>query len=1080
MPSLVSICVRGGLLPIGIAILSLSQVGRLATAAEGGPVNQRLVQNGIPSAPAFEEQMQSGSAKRYRWRTRNIQARLDLEGRISFRFNEGHGLELTFPGAKSGVQPQGESASYPVSYYLSSPRYWHSGIRWERVRYREIYPGIDLILVTKAGQLEFVFEIRPGADPRKIRIRYPGAAVRLNQKGDLVIGTADEQVQQRHAFAFQGKDQSVQCSYSIADDVTLRLGPYDSRRMLTIDPVLNFSTYIGGLGYDAVNALAVDWEGNIYVTGVTSSSSLAPGNKQPVRATREVWVAELNSAGTQLLYLTYIGGSGNDAGMGITVDSSGNAYVTGMTTSMDFPTTTGAFSTQSTGTQEAFIAKFGAGGAVQYSTYLGGGSDAGFGIAVDATGAVYVAGQTGSMAFPTTPGTVQPTYKGGLSDCFVSKLSAAGNSLLYSTYLGGAGLDLCAGIAIDESSDVYVTGTTYSTNFPLHRALQSDLKGSANAFVAEINPTGSALLYSTYLGGSVLDNGNAIAVDSFGSAYIAGSTSSPDFPTTAGAAQTVLAGLYNAFVSKLTPGGNGLTYSTLVGGSGSDSAVAIALDTAGHAVVGGFTTSANFPVANAIQPVFQLTRDAFATVVSAGGSSLVFSSYFGGSGDNRAFAVADLPPNNLALGGMTASANFPTAAALQNTFGGIYDGFLLRVQYEGVQPVALAFFTLTPCRIVDTRASSGFSSPFGAPSLAAGVARSFPIPESSCNVPAVAQAYSLNITVVPHGVLDYLTAWPTGQTIPLVSTLNAPLGRVLANAALVPAGTDGAISLFATNETDVIIDIDGYFAPPLAPPALAFYPATPCRVVDTRSGASGSGLSGAFGPPEMAALSTRSFPVPASACDLPPSAEAYSFNIAVVPPGLLDYVTLWAAGQPMPVVSILNDESGAVVANAALVPAGASGAVDVFVTQATDLIIDTDGYFAPPGSPGALYFFPLTPCRLVDTRAVGGSGITGALGPPQMAAGSTRSFPVLLSSCGIPATAQAYSLNFTVVPPGPLNYISTWPTGQAMPLVSTLNDLSGTVIANAAIVPAGSGGAISVFAYSATNLVIDIDGYFAP
>ena len=182
----------------------------------------------------------------------------------------------------------------------------------------------------------------------------------------------------------------------------------------------------------------------------------------------------------------------------------------------------------------------------------------------------------------------------------------------------------------------------------------------------------------------------------------------------------------------------------------------------------------------------------------------------------------------------------------------------------------------------------------------------------------------------------------------------------------------------------------------------------------------------------------------------------------------------------MPTVSTLNDTSGALVANAAIVPAGTSGAVDVYVPQATNLIIDTNGYFAPPGSAGALNFYPLPPCRVVDTRAVGGSGLTGAFGPPQMTAGSTRSFPIPSSSCGVPVTAQAYSLNITVVPSGPLNYISIWPTGQVMPLVSTLNDLSGTIVANAAIVPAGSNGAVSVFAYDATDLVIDITGYFAP
>jgi len=1069
-----SLALRGAgrrLLPVGIAILS--QAGWLTSAGDG-----RLVRESIATAPIFEQETHPGSAQLYTWLGGKNEAKLALQGDISFRISGQSGLRISFPGARHGAEPQGEAASYPVSYYLGSPRNWHSGLRWERVRYRDIYPGIDLVLRTNAGKLEFVFEVLPGADPGKIKIRYHGAAVQLNEQGDLLIGMGREQIRQPRAVAFQQDGVAVRCSYSLQQDVTLRLGTYDSRRALTIDPVLNFSTYIGGPGYDAINALAVDGARNIYVTGVTSSSSLSPGSTQTVRATREVWVAKLNNSGTQLLYLVYIGGSGNDSGMGIAVDLSGSAYVTGTTTSADFPTTIGAFSTHSTGSQEAFVVKLGPIGQIEYSTYLGGGSDAGFAIAVDHTGSVYVTGQTESAAFPTTAGTIQPYYEGGLSDCFVSKLAAGGNSLAYSTFFGGSALDLCTGIAIDAASDAYVTGTTYSTNFPIFRAVQSNLKGTASAFVAEINPIGSGLLYSTYLGGSVVDNGNAIAVDEFGSAYVAGSTSSPDFPTTAGAAQTVLAGTYNAFVSELTPGGTGLSYSTLIGGSGNDSAAAISLDTLGQAVIGGFTTSANFPIANAFQPAFQVTRDAFATVVSPGGSNFVFSSYFAGAGDNRGLAIGILPPNNLALAGMTNSANFPTSAPLQSSFGGVYDGFVLSALYQGAQPVGLAFFTVPPCRIADTRAGSGFSGAFGAPFLAGGDTRSFPVLASSCPVPATAEAYSLNLTVAPHGPLAYLSVWPTGQSMPVVSTLNDRAGQPMANAAIVPAGTGGAISLFATNDTDVIIDIDGYFAPPGAPPALAFYPVTPCRVVDTRS--SSSGLGEAFGPPQMTAGSTRSFPIPATACNIPPSAEAYSFNITVVPPGILHYLSIWPAGQTMPTVSTLNDSSGAVRANAAIVAAGTNGAVDVFVSDATDVIIDNNGYFAPPGNPGALYFYPLKPCRVADTRAAGGSGLTGLFGPPQMTAGSTRSFPIPSSSCGVPATAQAYSFNFTVAPPGPLNYISTWPTGLAMPLVSTLNDISGAVVANAAIVPAGSNGAISVFALKATDLIIDIDGYFAP
>jgi hypothetical protein len=357
------------------------------------------------------------------------------------------------------------------------------------------------------------------------------------------------------------------------------------------------------------------------------------------------------------------------------------------------------------------------------------------------------------------------------------------------------------------------------------------------------------------------------------------------------------------------------------------------------------------------------------------------------------------------------------------------------------------------------------------------VGRSFPIQSSSCNVPATAQAYSLNLTVVPHGILDYLTAWPTGEPQPLVSTLNALFGQVIANAALVPAGIDGAgsVSLFASNDTDAIIDIDGYFAPE---GGLAFYPATPCRVVDTRAG-DGSGLTGPFGPPSMDAMSARVFPIPSSSCGISPSAQAYSFNFTVVPPGILDYLTTWPDGQPQPLVSTLNDTLGVILANAAIVPAGNNGAVDVFVNDNTDVVIDFNGYFAPPGS-GGLNFYPLTPCRVVDTRSVGGSGLTGPLGPPTMTAMSSRSFPIPSSSCNVPATAQAYSFNFTVVPPGVLDYITAWPTGEPQPGVSTLNDVSGTVVANAALVPAGSAGAVSVYVNNTTDLIIDINGYFAP
>ncbi len=397
---------------------------------------------------------------------------------------------------------------------------------------------------------------------------------------------------------------------------------------------------------------------------------------------------------------------------------------------------------------------------------------------------------------------------------------------------------------------------------------------------------------------------------------------------------------------------------------------------------------------------------------------------------------------------------------------------------QAATPAPLAFYALTPCRIADTRAGSGFTGAFGAPSLSAGVSRSLPIQSSGCGISSTAQAYSLNITVVPHGELGYLTAWPTGAPLPIAATINSLEGNVIANAAIVQAGTSGAISLYASNDTDVVIDINGYFAPPGSAGALAFYPVMPCRVVDTRSG---SGFSAPFGPPSLAGGATADYPLQQSSCGIPATAQAYSVRMTVVPPGPLDYLTAWPAGQPLPVAATLNGPAGGVVGNEAIVPAGTAtgGPISVFVTNDTDLVMDINGYFAPPGSPGALNFYPLLPCRVADTRA--GSGFSSPFGQPSLLGGATRNFPIQSSACGIPSAAQAYSLNLTVVVPSGeyFGYLTAFPAGDAVPVAATLN-ASGGVVGNAAIVPAGSGGAISVFASNNTDLVIDSNGYFAP
>jgi hypothetical protein len=376
---------------------------------------------------------------------------------------------------------------------------------------------------------------------------------------------------------------------------------------------------------------------------------------------------------------------------------------------------------------------------------------------------------------------------------------------------------------------------------------------------------------------------------------------------------------------------------------------------------------------------------------------------------------------------------------------------------------ALRFVPVTPCRIADTRNSNG---PFGGPNLAAGTSRDFVVPSSSCGIPGNALAYSLNLTVVPLvPSLQYISVWPTGLPQPVVSTLNSFDGRIKANAAIVPAGLNGAFSVFATDPTHVVVDINGYFVPASGSQNLAFYPVTPCRIADTRNPV------GTFGAPSLAGGVPRTFPVASSNCGIPASAEAYALNMTVVPNAPVGYLTTWPAGSPQPIVSTLNAPAGAVTSNAAIVPAGVNGAITVYVTNPTDLIIDINGYFAPPGT-GSLDFHTATPCRVLDTR-----NAAGPLGGPIMGALQARSFNVPSSTCVIPASAKAYSLNATVVPSASLQYLTLWGSGN-IPIVSILNSYDGTVVANAALVPAGASGEVTAFTTNLSHLLLDINGYF--
>jgi hypothetical protein len=372
----------------------------------------------------------------------------------------------------------------------------------------------------------------------------------------------------------------------------------------------------------------------------------------------------------------------------------------------------------------------------------------------------------------------------------------------------------------------------------------------------------------------------------------------------------------------------------------------------------------------------------------------------------------------------------------------------------------LSFVPVTPCRIADTRNAAG---PFGGPFLSGNAAaRSFAIPNSACGIPNTAQAYALNMTVVPHGPLGFLTAFPCGQTQPLASNLNSIDGRVKAVASILPAGNNGAACFFASNDTDLVLDINGYFVPNTDVTAMAFYPMTPCRLVDTRLAA------GPLGGPSLIASLTRTFPLLSSPCNIPATAHAYSLNYTAIPQGPLGFLTTWPAGQTQPLVSTLNAITGAVTANAAIVPAGTNGDISVFVTHPAGLVIDVNGYFAPPGT-GGLSLHNLTPCRVLDTRNPAGSlPLNGAM-----------DLNVSAAACGAPASAQSYVLNATVVPSGPLGFLTLWPQGSARPLSSTLNAIDGAITSNLAIVPAANG-SISIFGSNPTHVIMDISGYFVP
>jgi Beta-propeller repeat/Cep192 domain 4/HYDIN/CFA65/VesB-like, Ig-like domain len=629
-------------------------------------------------------------------------------------------VRLRFSGASGSAEITGQDElPGKANYFIgNNSDLWRTDVpTYARVRYAGIYPGVDAVFYGRQGKLEYDFSVAPGVNLHNVRFTVSGAsAVRLNRAGDLVISTPAGDVTLQRPVAYQTKgavERALRAGY-------VRLGRrefgfavpgYVRSNPLVIDPTLIYSTYLGGSGGDVAYGVGVDSSGAVYVAGVTNSTNFPTSGAYQAASNGngDAFISKLKADGTGLIYSTYLGGNGADSAAGLAVDSLGDVFVTGSTTSSNFPVTptksglsaTEAFQTAYGGNGDAFVTELSSSGSkLIYSSFLGGSSaDYGQAITVDSSGNAYVTGSTQSPDFPTV-GPFQPTL-GGSSDAFVTKVNFSGTELVYSTFLGGSQADTGQGIRVDSSGNAYVAGYTFSTDFPTQGPMQGANEGDADAFVTELNSTGSALTFSTYLGGSGRDRAFGLTLDSSGAIYVIGDTQSSDYPTTSGAFQVIYGGNGDAFLTKLNAGGTGLTYSTFIGGSGVDQGNGVAVDSKGDAAVVGFTQSSDFPAVNPFQAVLGLTggsscgaspcADAFVGIFNPTGNQATYLSYLGGSGADFGQAIALDSSGDAYVAGSSSSDNFPAVAtAYQGQLAGVAgNAFVTKVDAADSAAIAI-------------------------------------------------------------------------------------------------------------------------------------------------------------------------------------------------------------------------------------------------------------------------------------------------------------------------------------------------------------------------------------------------------
>lgn len=606
---------------------------------------------------------------------------------------KGHVVELGFVNTNKNAKPKGmkKNSAYYNFFIGNDQNNWQGNVGlFEVIEINEIFEGIGIKYYFENGLLRYDYHVNPNADINKIKFKIEGEDnYSINNKGELVIHTSVGEIVHGKLYAYQ-EDRSIECKFKETNEglLSIDLGEYDNQKKIIVDPLI-YSTFIGGINNDTGHSIAIDNEGNTYITGQTYSWDFPTtlGAYQTLRDEyEECFVSKINSAGSELIFSTFLGGWSLDEARSIAVDENGNTYITGTTVSDNFPVTNESFQKIYGGMGDAFVAKFNSSGnELTYSTFIGGSeTDSGNSIKIDENGNTFITGVATSPDFPNTLGVFQ-SGKSGSKDAFVTKLNSTGSKLEFSTFIGGSLDEFGNSIAIDSDGNSYITGYTYSPDYPItlgcYQTVQNGGEYKFDAFISKINSDGSKLIYSSFIGGNNDDVGNSIAIDNEKNVFVAGNTKSANFPTTPFAFQINYNGETDGFVLKFDTQLNNLLYSSYLGKSKSEHAECVVVDNYGNAFITGTTYSDNFPVTeNAEQKYFGGYADIFISVLNQYGSELLYSTFFGGRGEFGEFgeSLAIDEAYDVYVTGKATSIPIIGQGFQQNN-NGHFDSFLLKL-----------------------------------------------------------------------------------------------------------------------------------------------------------------------------------------------------------------------------------------------------------------------------------------------------------------------------------------------------------------------------------------------------------------